>query len=710
MSKGVRFDAAFLKTRVARRILTLFVVCALIPIVLVAVVSYFQVSHQLTQQSRDRMRQQSKAMGLGVVERLGYLAAELRGLADRQGAVGPSDSVRWEGRFSGITLARPGRVAKPLMGEPVGLPDLTADEQLQLKAGRPQLLTLGSGAHPQVLLLRALRPTALDDGVLVATVNDRYLWTGSTESVNPAGEAEICVLRDGAGAIYCSQPMTASMFERLASRNGEPGGVFTYADEEGRDYVAGFWSVFLRWDFGADDWLVVLSEARSSVLAPMANFKRLFPFEILLALWVVLLASNVQIRRSMEPLRRLKEGTDRIAGRDFETEVVVRSHDEFEDLAGSFNTMARQLGRQFDALTTINEIDRAVLSALDTRTIVRSVVNRARKLLAADAVAVAIREGQEDEAPWTLVAQVDGDGAGGSEQMVRLGWGERVELADHPDHLMLDRDRLSRSYLAAAGFSEQGVQMALVVPVTLEGRPQGLIALGYRQQAEVDDDGIRHARQIADQVAIALSNARLIEQLDALSWGTMAALARTIDAKSPWTAGHSERVTAVALELARQLELSDGEVETLHRGGLLHDIGKIGVPPEILDKAGPLTAEELQTMRDHVTIGARILDPIGAYSSIIPIVLYHHEWLDGSGYPHGLRGDDIPMLARLLAVPDVFDALTSDRPYRAGLPVSQAVDIIRFEAGRHFDTEMVRAFDAVMAAGKLPMLEAVRSE
>jgi HD-GYP domain-containing protein (c-di-GMP phosphodiesterase class II) len=135
----------------------------------------------------------------------------------------------------------------------------------------------------------------------------------------------------------------------------------------------------------------------------------------------------------------------------------------------------------------------------------------------------------------------------------------------------------------------------------------------------------------------------------------------------------------------------------LHRGGLLHDLGKIGIPPEILDKAGKLTDEEYQLMREHVRIGARILEPIEAYAGIIPVVLHHHEYYDGSGYPDKLSGEDIDLGARIFTVADHYDALISDRPYREGLPRETVIGFIKEDSGTKFDPKVVEAFLEVMA-------------
>ncbi len=255
----------------------------------------------------------------------------------------------------------------------------------------------------------------------------------------------------------------------------------------------------------------------------------------------------------------------------------------------------------------------------------------------------------------------------------------------------------SRSYLVISPFTTGGISSFLVLPIFLKQELSAVIALGYVSQPALSEEDFAQARQMADQVAVALSNIRLIDELDALNVGALTALARTIDAKSPWTAGHSERVTNTTLKIARQMGLDEAQLEVLNRGGLLHDIGKIGIPAEILDKPAALNQEEMQVMRDHVTVGARILEPIAAYADVIPIVLRHHERWDGSGYPDGLAGEEIPFHARLLTAADVYDALTSNRPYRSGMHHADAVAWIAEQSGSHFDPEVVKAFMAVMS-------------
>jgi len=182
--------------------------------------------------------------------------------------------------------------------------------------------------------------------------------------------------------------------------------------------------------------------------------------------------------------------------------------------------------------------------------------------------------------------------------------------------------------------------------------------------------------------------------------GTIRALAMTLDARDPYTAGHSERVSALSVAVGRHLGLSEDDVEVLRLGALLHDIGKVGVPDDVLRKPGALTAEEFEAIKLHPTLGARILRSVPFLAPHIPIVELHHERPDGSGYPHQFRGEEIPLLARIVHVTDAFDAMTSARAYRGARSTAEALRELWRCAGAEFDAEVVQAL-----AGALPSIE-----
>jgi putative nucleotidyltransferase with HDIG domain len=179
----------------------------------------------------------------------------------------------------------------------------------------------------------------------------------------------------------------------------------------------------------------------------------------------------------------------------------------------------------------------------------------------------------------------------------------------------------------------------------------------------------------------------------------LTSLTAAIEARDPYTRGHSLRVTTLAEGVARWLGWTETRLEALRIGGALHDIGKLTVPARILSKPGPLTPEELDTIRTHPTAGARLIEPIHSVRAALPYVLHHHERWDGTGYPHQLRGEAIPVEARVLAVADAFDAMTSGRPYRPAMSEPDALVEVERCAGGQFDPELTHAFLAVWSDG-----------
>jgi putative nucleotidyltransferase with HDIG domain len=462
---------------------------------------------------------------------------------------------------------------------------------------------------------------------------------------------------------------------------------------EGEPYLAAYSSLFLNYSWAYPKLTIVMSTPIQHIFAPIAFFERVFPFVFLLSLWVVLLLSSIQIRITTEPLKELTENTRRISNKDFDSRVSITSGDEFEELGTSFNDMARRLGRQFEALTTIGEIERAVLSSLDTRIILDTVTSHIREILHNDLVKVTLLDFKKNNSAASYGEGVRSE-MENSPAKLGLSSEDIQSLNDNREMLSIDRTKGFPRYLES--FARDGVQGCVVFPLFVKDALTGFIAVGLRDLEQYETDDLQQVRQIANQVAVALANARLLEDLDLLNWGALRALARTVDAKSPWTAGHSERVAKVAIEIGLVLGLSTDEIENLQRAALLHDIGKIATPARILDKPGRLSDEERRLVQEHPTAGARILEPIAAYESVIPGVLQHHERYDGKGYPNGLAGEDISLTGRIMAVADVYDSLISDRPYRPGLDKERVLRIIKKEIGTHYDPNVVRALLTVL--------------
>ena len=224
---------------------------------------------------------------------------------------------------------------------------------------------------------------------------------------------------------------------------------------------------------------------------------------------------------------------------------------------------------------------------------------------------------------------------------------------------------------SGAGFADDD-QRVLVLRLVVQGEALGAVAIARQADRDFAEEEVLRAGHLADQAAVALNDLKLRGELEEMSW-----------------------------EALRALELSDKELDVLHRGGLLHDLGKIGVSLRVLDHPGKLDEEMRKEIEAHPVIGARILEPIRAFQPMLPIVLYHHERWDGLGYPEGLTELEIPMLARLLAVADVYDAMVSARPYRGAMEPQSVLEEIRRCSGTQFDPEMVVALMRVMDSGWL---------
>jgi putative nucleotidyltransferase with HDIG domain len=232
----------------------------------------------------------------------------------------------------------------------------------------------------------------------------------------------------------------------------------------------------------------------------------------------------------------------------------------------------------------------------------------------------------------------------------------------------------------------------IVVPLKMRDRLLGFVATVSLTASRRFDEGQRKLLSIiASRAAAAIENARLYEDLQATFQQTIQSLARTIDKMDRYTSGHSERVARYAVNLARWLGLDEAQIEIVRHSALMHDIGKIGCVMN-LNKAGKLTQSEYEVFKRHPAYGREILDPIKFLGPVIPGVHLHHERWDGRGYPLGLAGKDIPLIARIISVADTYDAMTSDRAYRRALPHEVTVSEIERCSGTQFDPDIAGTF------------------
>jgi len=251
----------------------------------------------------------------------------------------------------------------------------------------------------------------------------------------------------------------------------------------------------------------------------------------------------------------------------------------------------------------------------------------------------------------------------------------------------------------------EGPVTILCAPMALRGRAMGVISIfHFNRNGRYQPSEVSMVEDMASQAAMAVEQASLFAKVRAyaseleLSYdGTMKALMAALDAKDQSTEGHSERVATLTVAVAREMGLADERLLHIERGALLHDVGKIGVPDAILQKPHALTRRERETMQKHPLMAGLMASKVDFLEAALPVLLYHHERYDGTGYPFGLAGDHIPLEARVFAVVDAYDAMTSDRPYRQAMPHQEAMTEIRAQAGAHFDPQVVEIFERIMA-------------
>lgn len=242
---------------------------------------------------------------------------------------------------------------------------------------------------------------------------------------------------------------------------------------------------------------------------------------------------------------------------------------------------------------------------------------------------------------------------------------------------------------------KRAITALLCVPLKVKEEVMGVISVAHEEPGEMFtsvDQKLLSA--LAATAAITIDNARLYEETKKMFLSIISALTATIDAKDPYTHGHSRRVTYYSMVISEGIDADPEFIEMVKLAALLHDIGKIGISESIIRKVDALTAEEYVHIMDHTTIGARILGHIDALKHVIPAIKHHHERFGGGGYPDGLKGEEIPLAARILSIADTFDAMTTDRPYRKGLSDEEALDELGKNRGSQFDPGLVRVFAA----------------
>ncbi|HEY3342297.1 MAG TPA: HD domain-containing phosphohydrolase, partial [Anaerolineae bacterium] len=364
--------------------------------------------------------------------------------------------------------------------------------------------------------------------------------------------------------------------------------------------------------------------------------------------------------------------------------------------------------RRLRHVQALHNIDTAIASNLDLNTTLEVILEQTMAQLSVDAASILIYDLQDCKLSYTAgrgfrTAAIQRTHLQPGQSMAGLAIQERrTVISDRWQRT--DIESLDPNYLTL--IENEGFAAHVTAPLFAKGQVVGALEVFHRAALNTNAEWLGLMETLAGQAAISIDGATVLEglrrsniELERAYNSTLEGWSRAMDLRDRDTEGHTMRVTAITERLARSLGMSETDVINVRRGALLHDIGKMGVPDSVLLKPGKLTDEEWAIMRKHPQYAYDMLLPIAYLRSALDIPYCHHEKWDGTGYPRGLKGEEIPLAARVFAVVDVWDALISDRPYRPAWPANRIREHIRKLAGTHFDPQVVEAFFGMNPAG-----------
>jgi PAS domain S-box-containing protein len=387
-----------------------------------------------------------------------------------------------------------------------------------------------------------------------------------------------------------------------------------------------------------------------------------------------------------------------------EMNATVRFHN---DQPASLITVVRDISERIQAkerietqlnrLGALHNIDVAISSSLDLQTVLGVVLDQTTAHLGMDAACVLLL----DSRTQTLTYGAGRGFRSKNIEGVKLRLGESVagQVALKREMIQITNPAEDPRFASNGWIKTEGFAEYFATPLIAKGKVSGVLEIYKRTPFEADEEWWGFLKTLAGEAAIAVDSARLLQDLQRANVNIVHAYDATIegwsqalDLRDRETKGHTQRVTEMTLKLARGMGIGEVDLVDMRRGALLHDIGKIGVPDSILLKTGTLTADEWELMHKHPRFAFDMLSPITYLMPALDIPYCHHEKWDGSGYPRGLKGEQIPLAARIFAVGDVYDALVSDRPYRKAVSKQEALAYIREQSGKHFDPKVADLF------------------
>ncbi|HUI87623.1 MAG TPA: HD domain-containing phosphohydrolase [Anaerolineales bacterium] len=367
-----------------------------------------------------------------------------------------------------------------------------------------------------------------------------------------------------------------------------------------------------------------------------------------------------------------------------------------------------KIQRQLKHLSALRAIDTLISSSFDLNLTLSILLSHVTARLNVDAAAILLFNRESRFFEYTTGVGFRTEALRDTRLRLGEGYAGLAALQRKTIHIPNLQHRKT-DYLRSPVFYQESFISYFGIPLIAKGQVCGVLEIFHRTALDPDPDWLDFMETLAGQAAIAIENATLFRELQRSNIeltqaydATIDGWSRALELRDRETEGHTQRVTSGTVQLARQMNFSEEELVHVRRGAILHDIGKMAIPDTILFKATALTDSEREIIQQHPRYAYDMLSPIPYLRPALDIPLYHHEKWDGSGYPHGLKQDQIPLSARLFSVVDVFDAVTSDRPYRPPWSRAEALDYIRDQSGKSFDPNVVGEFMNTVDAWQIP--------
>ena len=508
----MKAEIGFLRSKVTRRIVWLFFLSALFPIILFALLSFTYVSDVLVQQAHSQLNHTGKLYGTSVLERLLFIDDKLRNAA----LIMRAKQLLQADELSSHLGAELNTLS--LVSEDSKIDMLFIDNELPVDfhkylgdgtANKKSLVYSEETSSGEIKIYIRLLLGQKDNinSSLVAEINNSYLW-GDNETL--PFSTNVCVTEGPDKIIFCSHQVPDQLLKLIDSTSFDSESEYLHWSLNGERYQAASWDVLFNSRFLGPSWKIIASQKESIALVPISTFNVIFPLVIVLSLLVTLVLSVLLIRRSMIPVERLIEGTQRVANKIFNQPVEVDSNDEFETLANSFNTMTTRLGKQIDALTMLSEIDQLILSNPKVEAVLLTILKRIHEITPCELISIALIDKDEPDKGRAHIS------IAGTKRVPKV---EEITIPDVESAMLLTYSNTFNVNLRMDQWSflghlkKRGAEIVQIFPIVISDRLNAIVSLSYSNAPLLNDDELHYVRDLVDRLAVALATADRDERL-----------------------------------------------------------------------------------------------------------------------------------------------------------------------------------------------------